>query len=182
MALVPILQKYYPDLSHHKIGQLDFVPIDVQSLRSYITANPFVEYIDRAKHILKIVNECSHLSITSSPVLHYKIHQSPFGRRYHRGVNLQNCKKVIRHATLVACFEYDINTAVIAVKLGMVNKAIVWKLNNLLYFTPTEKPWTEESVRKLRNMIKGKYESKNHFISFISAWKDSNKLSPSNRL
>ncbi len=58
---------------------------------------------------------------------------------------------------------------------GLANKAIAWELNNLLYFTPTEKPWTEESVRKLRNMIKGKYESKDHFRSFISAWKDRRK-------
>ncbi|MBT4934808.1 MAG: hypothetical protein HOL66_09185 [Rhodospirillaceae bacterium] len=60
---------------------------------------------------------------------------------------------------------------------GLSNYRIAWELNDLLYRTPTGMEWTDESVRKLRNMMAGKYEHDrgpkrkgDHFLSFMEAW------------
>jgi hypothetical protein len=55
-------------------------------------------------------------------MLPYKTKKSLFGRTYHLGVNLQNCKRHIREAALGKCWEYDLNGAVVAVKLTIIEQ------------------------------------------------------------
>ncbi len=120
-AETTIFDKFFPDLTEAEISALDMVPIDQKSLGNYIkTTNQ--EDIKQAQAIYDIVNECQSKGITTTPLLPYNINPSPFGRTYHRGVNLQTCKKEIRHLSLGKCWEYDLNAAVVAVKLTMMEK------------------------------------------------------------
>lgn len=43
---------------------------------------------------------------------------SPFGRTYYEGVSIQNIHKTLRKAVLGHCWEYDINSSVMAYKMG----------------------------------------------------------------
>jgi len=82
------------------------------------------EYIKQAQEIVDIVEECQTLGITKKPMLPFRTKESLFGRTYHLGVNLQNCKKHIREAALGKCWEYDLNGAVIAVKLTILEQIL----------------------------------------------------------
>ncbi len=76
--------------------------------------------------------------------------------------------------------DYSICDAIIEfAKEGLSNYRIAWELNDLMFRTSTGLEWTDESVRKLRDMIDGKYEQDNiltdkkgdHFVSFMAAWR-----------
>lgn len=132
-----ILEKYFPEMTEAEIGSLPMVPIDLQSLGNYIKTTQSYdvhpdlsepikdanrEHIKQAQAIVDIVNECQTLGITTKPMLPYKTKESLFGRTYHLGINLQSCKKHIRQAALGKCWEYDLNGAVVAVKLTLMEK------------------------------------------------------------
>jgi hypothetical protein len=50
------------------------------------------------------------------------INESDFGRRYYKGFNLQNISKIVRNASLGDNYEYDLNTAVYAIKLNYASE------------------------------------------------------------
>jgi hypothetical protein len=52
-------------------------------------------------------------------LLPQKIVRSPFGRRYYSGPNLQSAAKIVRHAALGHCYQYDIEASVFTWKLDM---------------------------------------------------------------
>lgn len=118
-AETTILEKYFPDLTEAEICALPTVPVDLKSLNNYIANQTDIK---QAQAIVNIVNECQSKGITNKPVLPYDVNPSFFGRTYHRGVNLQTCKKEVRKASLGRCWEYDLNAAVIAVKLTILEK------------------------------------------------------------
>jgi len=105
----------------------DAVQIDQRSLENYIksnlaqdrdnpkTAQALIEEWDRnLKHAQKIWM----LANASEGVL-YQIHnESAFGRKYYKGPNLQNTPKLVRHAALGDCHEYDIESSVFAWKMS----------------------------------------------------------------
>jgi hypothetical protein len=50
------------------------------------------------------------------------INESEFGRRYYTGLNLQNAPKEVRHAALGTCYQYDMTSAVYAIKLNFASQ------------------------------------------------------------
>lgn len=114
-----LLVKLYGDVDITDPEQVDITPIDINSLRSYMKANEsyrnqndkIKEYHEQADTILMIAE------ITNG-VLPQIINESDFGRRYYKGFNLQNISKVVRNAALGNNYEYDLNTAVYAIKLN----------------------------------------------------------------
>ena len=121
LSATTILEKYFPGLTNAQIRKLSTVPVDLQSLDTFIrTTNQ--EDIKQAKAIKDIVEECQSEGITKAPLLPHQINSSPFGRAYHRGINLQTCKKQIRKVALGPCWEYDLNAAVVTVKLMCMEK------------------------------------------------------------
>ncbi len=116
-----VLEEFFPEMTAKEISALPMVPVDLKSLGDFIqNANP--DDIKQARAIADITRECQTTGITKKPALPYDINPSPFGRTYHQGVNLQTCKKEIREAALGKCWEYDLNGAVIAVKLTILEK------------------------------------------------------------
>lgn len=105
----------------------DVVPIDQRSIVNYIQSNLSnsrdnprlsaneIESLDRnLKHAQKIwmlaeAGEGSLIQIRNP---------SAFGRMYYKGPNLQNTPKIVRHAALGNCHEYDIESSVFAWKLS----------------------------------------------------------------
>ena len=115
------LEEYFPELTEAEISTLPMVPIDLKSLGAYIQ-NANRENSKQAQAIYNITDECQSKGITKKPMLPYRTNPSPYGRTYHQGKNLQTCKKEIRHAALGECWEYDLNGAVVAVKLTMIER------------------------------------------------------------
>jgi hypothetical protein len=50
------------------------------------------------------------------------VSESEFGRRYYRGLNLQNCPKVVRNAALGKSFQYDLHASVFAWRYATAKK------------------------------------------------------------
>lgn len=103
------------------------VPVDQRSLANYIKSNlsnnrdnprtstKEIEALDRnLKHAQKIWM----LAQAGSGELLQICNPSAFGRMYYKGPNLQNTPKVVRHAALGECHEYDIESSVFAWKLS----------------------------------------------------------------
>ena len=114
-----LLVKLYGDVDINDPKQVDITPIDMASLRAYMKANEnyrnqndkLKEYYEQADNILMIAE-------MTEGVLPQIINESDFGRRYYKGFNLQNVSKIVRHAALGDNYEYDLNTAVYAIKLN----------------------------------------------------------------
>jgi hypothetical protein len=116
------LYKPYND----QIQRDDFteVPIDMRSLGNYIRSNLAIdretkstqsENLDRnLKHAQRI-----YMLASANDNKLIQVHSdSAFGRRYYRGPNLQNVPKIVRHAALGGCHEYDIESSVFSWKLS----------------------------------------------------------------
>lgn len=107
--------------------EYDVVTIDQKSLVNYIKSNLSndrdnpgantnqIETLDRnLKHAQKLYM----LADAGGGELIQIRNPSAFGRMYYRGPNLQNTPKVVRHAALGNCHEYDIESSVFAWKLS----------------------------------------------------------------
>jgi hypothetical protein len=105
----------------------DLVPIDMRSLEAYIKSNlaqdrdnprmsaALSEELDRN---LKQAQKLWMLATASGNQLMQIRTDSTFGRRYYQGPNLQTTPKIVRHAALGDCHEYDIESSVFAWKLS----------------------------------------------------------------
>lgn len=124
----------------------DWVPIDRRSLSAYIQANEYQmdstakgqNYVDTllrnlvwAKTIFLCAEHCE--STGRGFVIPQVINESLFGRKYYKGLNLQNCPKIVRHAALGSCYEYDLNASVFAWKLDTAHRQLGIPLNQLSY-------------------------------------------------
>jgi hypothetical protein len=97
---------------------MDWVTIDTRSLNRYISANRAIaarnntldQNLKDAQVILAIAECCNG----QMPM---EISESSFGRKYYRGPNLQSCNKIVRHAALGDCYQYDIEASVFTWKL-----------------------------------------------------------------
>lgn len=100
----------------------DLVPIDMASLKAYIQANEHntrgnQRYRRALSHNLiwaKIIFNCAGHCRGQLPQI---IKWSEFGRKYYSGVNLQSASKIVRHAALGDCHQYDIESSVFSWKL-----------------------------------------------------------------
>ncbi len=112
-------------------NQVEYVPIDVVSLRNYIEQTRADTKMDptaryryelQAREILTIAEYMAEQT-DLGPVVPHVASPSPFGRVYYRGLNLQNTPSVIREAALGKHTRYDVVSSVFAWQLLMVNDA-----------------------------------------------------------
>lgn len=102
------------------------IPIDQFSLTSYIKGNRDIDRNDpkNANKIKRINNYLYHaerirlIAQAFDGVMPHVIAESQFGRKYYKGANLQNTPKIVRHAALGTCHEYDIESSVFAWKMS----------------------------------------------------------------
>lgn len=134
-----ILEIAYRGMTFDEIDNLDTVPVNTKSLRDLVRSthsqlqnaetkkqqSELTNYINYAEKILKVIkalDDVDLLEIGSNDdtvLFPYRSERSNFGREYHKGVNLQNAPKVVREAALGDCHAYDINSAVITIKLHL---------------------------------------------------------------
>jgi hypothetical protein len=95
----------------------DFVAIDLESLRAFITKTTEADYRDQANKIYSIAVDDSEGSQGVLPMLK---RPADSGRMYYGGVNLQNCASVVRHAALGHHHSYDLSTSVYAWQIYML--------------------------------------------------------------
>ena len=128
-----IINIYYGDID--ETTEFDYVPIDMLSLQHYIKKTE--RDIDENTHSIAFIATLEKNLVKAKTIeiiashfngeLPQRISSSHYGRRYYKGINLQNCHKMLRQACLGKCYEYDLKTAVYAIKLmlaqDIVNKA-----------------------------------------------------------
>lgn len=118
---------YEPFVTEVMNDAVDLVPINQISLQNYILANQAIDRADphNAKQAhtldynLKQAQRILLIAQVNDGQLPQVISESAFGRKYYKGPNLQNCPKIVRHAALGACHEYDLESSVFAWKLSL---------------------------------------------------------------
>jgi ASC-1-like (ASCH) protein len=116
-----VFKAYYGNLNPD--ADIDLCPIDQKSLGNYILANKAI-----VKRTLTLDDNLKSaqtiLLISQSPqcrgFLPQVVSESDFGRRYYKGINLQTSAKIVRHAALGDCHQYDIEASVFTWKLDFV--------------------------------------------------------------
>lgn len=146
-------RRVYKDcLDAFENDQVEYVPIDVNSLKNYIeqtradtemdpTARYRYELI--AREILTIAELVAEKQPEHGTAIPHVANPSPFGRVYYRGLNLQNTPSVIREAALGSHTRYDVVSSVFAWQLLMINDA---------FKTPATKELVLERQR-IRNQL-----------------------------
>jgi hypothetical protein len=136
-AFKTIYEPYFAELLAWGDGDqslVDYVEIDTRSLKAFIEGN-----IEASKK----ANNPRHLDALKANLIYAKtilkvseyfesqgwvpgipqiISESEFGRKYYKGVNLQNCPKVVRHAALGHCYQYDLHASVFAWRYATAKK------------------------------------------------------------
>ena len=138
----------FKEMYEEYIDDIDFdwAPIDRRSLSAYIQANEnqlntttkgqsYVDTLLRnqvwAKTIFLCAEHCENTGYGFA--IPQAVNESLFGRKYYKGLNLQNCPKIVRHAALGTCFEYDLNASVFAWKLDVAHRQLGIPLKDLTY-------------------------------------------------
>jgi hypothetical protein len=148
-----ILNIYYGDIDD--TTEFDYVPIDMLSLEHYIRSTE--REVQNKNNSQALINTLEKNLLKAKTIeiiathfnneLPQRISSSHYGRRYYKGINLQNCHKTLRHACLGKCFEYDLKAAVYAIKL-MLAKDIFDKVDDTDYnfkdFFPRTKEYMEQ--------------------------------------
>ena len=149
-----IYNLFYSDCDDNT--ECDVVSIDHSSLMHYIrsTEHELTKNISNAlkdtleKNLtkaktIKLISEY-YFSKNSNYALPQRISESSYGRRYYKGINLQNCHKLLRKACLGKSYEYDLRTAAYVIKL-IVAKNILEKHSDyeLEEFFPYTKQYIE---------------------------------------
>lgn len=116
------LTDLYDDLLNNRnIGMLyDTFPVDSKSLERFISWIPNATRFSYAKKYHHLTNALI-IKISSQlceGVFYQKKKPSIFGRTYYAGVSVQNIHKTLRKAVLGKCCEYDIESSVMAFKMG----------------------------------------------------------------
>ena len=106
----------------------DFVPIDIESLKSFIHwLSDAAEFgsRDKRQHILNQAKLVYAVASINSAMYPQRIKSSPFGRTYYIGVSVQNVHKELRRAMLGNCWEYDMRSSVVAWKMGFAKELLL---------------------------------------------------------
>jgi hypothetical protein len=117
---------YRPFAQQIQRDEFDLVPIHMSSLNNYIRSNRAHDrdapqnrrLAQELDHNLKCAQAIQLLAEANDNCLMQVRSESTFGRRYYRGANLQNTPRIVRHAALGNCHEYDIESSVFAWKLS----------------------------------------------------------------
>jgi hypothetical protein len=80
--------------------------------------------------------------LTEAGRLRQAVKQSPFGRLYFKGINLQNCHTTVRHAALGDCHSYD-----------LVSASQAWRMHECQKIQPDSYPYTSELLSN-RNLFR----------------------------
>jgi hypothetical protein len=118
------IEVYKPYNEQIQQEDYDQVPVDMRSLTNYIRSNCAIDRESNPRRAEDLDTNLKHaqriymLATANDNQLLQVRSPSAFGRRYYRGPNLQNCPKIVRHAALGACHEYDIESSVFAWKLS----------------------------------------------------------------
>lgn len=130
-----VKEAYKPFINEMTEETVDLIMIDCVSLEAYLVDNrqriqaeekkksPNQDYLDTLLENKKYAEIILCLSQQHGALMQV-ISESEFGRKYYKGVNLQNCPKIVRHAALGACYEYDIENSVFAWKLDFFNQLL----------------------------------------------------------
>jgi len=119
-----IYDSYYQDIDP---CDLDLVTVDLDSLVAYIQHNrdtqKYASSNDKHRKKLQDNEKQAMLIMTLAEYNQGQLPQhksiSDFGRKYYQGPNLQSCSKIIRHAALGDCYQYDIEASVFVWKFDM---------------------------------------------------------------
>lgn len=125
----------------------DFVPIDLDSLYAYIGRAVSDELRHEAIKIMTLTAEYEHA--TGSCVLPMLKRPADSGRMYYAGTNLQNCSRVVRHASLGTHHSYDLRSSVYAWQIYMLR--LIQDLDR--YSTPAGTLCTRELLQDKTNIM-----------------------------
>jgi hypothetical protein len=112
---------------------VDLVPVDLRSLEANLLSNQAAQ-LTASPALLKTLQMnfikaktiflCAQhwYNFTGQAALPQIASESDFGRRYYRSLNLQSCPKIIRHAALGDCHQYDLHASVFAWKYATVKR------------------------------------------------------------
>jgi hypothetical protein len=127
-----VFKHLYPELEPFSISgaeaRFDFVPVDIESLKSFIHwLSDAAEFgsKDKRQYILnqsKLIYAVASINAAKFP---QRIKRSPFGRTYYMGVSVQNVHKELRRAMLGNCWEYDMRSSVVAWKMGFAKELLL---------------------------------------------------------
>ena len=137
-------EKYSQEIER---GDFDQVPIDQVSLQAFIRSNRAIDQNKITAEYKKTLDNNYRQAVIISKLASLnddhlvQVHSpSNFGRHYYQGPNLQTTSKIVRHAALGDCHEYDIESSVFAWKLSVFEQ-ICQELNE-----PVTRPWTLEII------------------------------------
>jgi len=169
-----LINLFYDNLPDNT--EFDQVVIDHGSLTQYIKStewelahNPgnrrdtLERNLNKAK-MIKMISE--YFQINDEFVLPQIISNSDYGRRYYKGVNLQNCHKMLRHACLGNHYQYDLKTAVQAIKL-MIAKHIFDQQN--------EQNW-DDFFLATKQYVENRSLVRSTLAEYITTYDESEKL------
>lgn len=131
-----VLELYKPYTQQIAQDLYDEVQIDMRSLGAYIKANRAheqrslsptdkkynKELVDELDRNLKSAQLIYKSAEYTDGILIQVISESKFGRKYYAGPNLQTAPKIVRHAALGTCYEYDLESNVFAWKYTSFKK------------------------------------------------------------
>ena len=131
------IELYKPYNEMIQRDEYDLIPIDMQSLGNYIQSNRAIDrdapqnrrQSDELDRNLKQAQRILMLASANNNQLMQVLSPSAFGRKYYQGPNLQNTSKIVRHAALGHCHEYDVESSVFAWKLSWF-RAICTHMNH----------------------------------------------------
>jgi hypothetical protein len=107
------------------------VPIDMENLERFIGNTKIeLEKVTATEHRAKLQRNVWQAKLVykiglhteavfGRPVMPHVPVESPFGRTYYKGMNIQNVSKQVRSATIGRHYQYDMNAAVFAIKLSI---------------------------------------------------------------
>lgn len=143
--------------------------IDMNSLNAYIKSNQSNDRNkvnqNHSKALDKNLSDAQRIArlakivyqFTGNYTIPQKINESNFGRQYLTGINLQSTSKIVRHAALGDCYEYDIENSVFA-----------WKYNTAKQLDPSRKFPTTMHYLEYKKLIRQTLTKEvfNHYTEF----------------
>lgn len=158
-----LIDIYYSKLD---ISQRVNIPIDYDSLNAYISRTiHLLSNIDdtdpryhkvirnlRTAKYFKIITEYFYNQYGEYVIPHIINPDKTYGRTYYKGINLQNCSKEVRIATLGNHTSYDLNAAAYAIKLLLAKDIFdQYKCDFMGMFTYTKEYLDHKS--KIRDIL-----------------------------
>ena len=133
--------KLFPDFQIMTKAQInkhyDLCPINVKSLNQFIvflTKRANMMNTVKKQMLIRQAKAIARIAKAGNNTLPMQKHDSHFGRTYYTGrLNVQSIRKILRHAMLGDCYEYDIRSSVVAWKLGFT-----WQICSRNGITPKE--------------------------------------------